>query len=350
MRRVLLSASILVFLALFLSACAPELFESTTLAQFLANEEREHSKRLLRVSAAVKMNGVELCADRIKPLLGILFTDHKRFPKDQRVAAEDTLPVRENLTVAYVVPGLPAAIGGLRPRDEIIKIAGTPIMSSTNGFRKTERIQQATEIFRRSGQGPINLQILRSGEHLILTLNPILACDYPVNLVNDYSVNGFADGDEIGITTGMLRFVNNDSELALVIGHEMAHIVLGHTGYGSRQNGHSILHGMMAGVLLNATFPTPQRNRGRAFTGMAGNTDRFTSSRDFSGRLASFQDLEREANNLGLYFAQGAGYDVSQAVNLWRRLSTKFLCQVPGSQYGGNYPPPRRIPSDADFY
>jgi predicted Zn-dependent protease len=43
------------------------------------------------------------------------------------------------------------------------------------------------------------------------------------------AVNAFADGEKVVITKGMMRFVENDRELSLVIAHEMAHNAMGHT-------------------------------------------------------------------------------------------------------------------------
>lgn len=49
-------------------------------------------------------------------------------------------------------------------------------------------------------------------------------------VINDNSVNAEAQGSRIGIYVGMLKNVRNDSEMALVLGHELAHGRLGHSG------------------------------------------------------------------------------------------------------------------------
>ena len=45
------------------------------------------------------------------------------------------------------------------------------------------------------------------------------------------SVNAWTDGGSVWITRGMMRFVKNENELALVVAHEMAHAYLGRTDY-----------------------------------------------------------------------------------------------------------------------
>ena len=53
-------------------------------------------------------------------------------------------------------------------------------------------------------------------------------CSYPVRLVNDQIINAFADGKNIIVTAGLMRFVESDDELALIVGHELAHNTMEH--------------------------------------------------------------------------------------------------------------------------
>ena len=67
-----------------------------------------------------------------------------------------------------------------------------------------------------------------------MNITPVKACDYTVLLANDEKMNAFADGKGIGITTGMMRFVEDDTELSLVMSHELAHNVMSHVGVKKR--------------------------------------------------------------------------------------------------------------------
>jgi len=52
---------------------------------------------------------------------------------------------------------------------------------------------------------------------------------YRVIVYDAEFVQAFAlPGDEIGLTTGLLKFIHNEAELACVLGHEIAHYQLGH--------------------------------------------------------------------------------------------------------------------------
>lgn len=49
-----------------------------------------------------------------------------------------------------------------------------------------------------------------------------------INIINSGLINAWTDGESVNITVGMLNFIKNNDELALVIGHEIGHVILGH--------------------------------------------------------------------------------------------------------------------------
>jgi len=48
-------------------------------------------------------------------------------------------------------------------------------------------------------------------------------------IVDTPMVNAWTNGSYIAITTGMLKFLHNNDEIAFVLGHELGHVLLGHT-------------------------------------------------------------------------------------------------------------------------
>ena len=61
-----------------------------------------------------------------------------------------------------------------------------------------------------------------------LSDNRKTSCSVPVKVVEDRNINAYADGKTAYINTGMIDFSGNDEELAVIIGHEMAHNILMH--------------------------------------------------------------------------------------------------------------------------
>lgn len=132
------------------------------------------------------------------------------------------------------------------------------------------------------------------------------------NLVEDQSVNAFAlPGGKVVIYTGILPFTRNDAGLAVVIGHEIAHVIANH---GAERMSQGLL-AQMGGVALSealAVAPGQTRNLFLQAFGMGAQV----------GVLLPFSRLqESEADHMGLVFMAMAGYDPREAVQFWTRMS-----------------------------
>ncbi|MBI1864464.1 MAG: M48 family metalloprotease, partial [Nitrospirae bacterium] len=125
---------------------------------------------------------------------------------------------------------------------------------------------------------------------------------YKVYTGEDQQENAFADGTAITITKGLLRAAESEDELALVLGHEIAHNVLGHP-----QN-------------------TPQHVRWALLLQQVGTA----FLKDDGARLAVLgltqavkgahtRPQETEADRLGTQIAFNAGYDPIRGTSFFRR-------------------------------
>ena len=110
-------------------------------------------------------------------------------------------------------------------------------------------------------------------------------------------------GNGVYVTTGLLEFLRSDDELAVVLAHEMAHDSLGHF---TRKQVQAVA-GLLAEVAITV------------FTGIGtgGALARL-------GEMAFAGGMERDADELGLYMAGRAGYDVSVAPELWKRFAAEL--------------------------
>jgi predicted Zn-dependent protease len=127
-------------------------------------------------------------------------------------------------------------------------------------------------------------------------------CDYQLVIENSGDVNAYADGDRILVTRGMMRFAAEDQELALVIGHELGHNTMGHQ---SKKTTNAML-GLAADLLAAAAKVNTQG----AFSKM--------------GAQAYSQDIEREADYVGMYYLARSGYPIDGAAAFWRRMATEY--------------------------
>ncbi|MFN2432074.1 MAG: M48 family metalloprotease, partial [Gemmatimonadota bacterium] len=165
-------------------------------------------------------------------------------------------------------PRGPAADADLLPGDQILAVAGSPVT-------RIEDVQaRAAE---RTPGVPLSLRVFRGGQQHRVVVVPRLRARAIDVVVTDqpWVVNAFARRDGVFVPTGILQLLPTDHELAVVIGHELAHLVRGH---------------------LAASYRTA---RGAAFS----------------------RDLEREADRVGLELAHRAGYHPAAGVNLWSTLA-----------------------------
>ncbi len=133
-----------------------------------------------------------------------------------------------------------------------------------------------------------------------MPLEPI--CDYVFALDPSDELNAYANGEAVVVTQGMLRFAQRDEDLALVLGHELAHNTQRHMDK-QRQNQAA---GALVGGLLGA---------------LAGINLADTGARVGAGAYS--QEFESEADYIGAYYAARAGYEVRGSADLWRRMAVR---------------------------
>ena len=133
------------------------------------------------------------------------------------------------------------------------------------------------------------------------------------NLVQDNSANAFCmPGGKIVVYEGLLPITQDESSLAIVLGHEIAHAVAKH----SAEQLSTQVKQQMGKKLLSAAL---------SVAGVSNMTSLLTQGA-FSlgsklGSLKYSRDNESEADYMGLVFAALAGYDPSVAVTFWQRMA-----------------------------
>jgi predicted Zn-dependent protease len=149
---------------------------------------------------------------------------------------------------------------------------------------------------------------------------PYVYQEYVPIVIHDQAINAFAaPGGFVFITTGMLDFVINEDELALILAHELSHVELNH-GVSAVTNAE--------GAKLMSQFVGD-------ITGGAGMSQLVDGLLDF-GEKGYDVSVEAEADARGLFIAQQAGYDPTVFPPLMERLK-----KVVGHYGGEGYPKER---------
>ena len=132
------------------------------------------------------------------------------------------------------------------------------------------------------------------------------------NLVKDDQVNAFCmPGGKIVVYEGLLKLVSSDDELAVVVGHEVAHAVAKHSNERMSQQ---MIAQYGAKILTQALS-----NKSEAIQ-KAGSTI-YGLGAQYGVTLPFSRKHETEADYMGLIFMTMAGYDPNVAITFWQKMS-----------------------------
>lgn len=153
--------------------------------------------------------------------------------------------------------------------------------------------------------------ILKAGAELCGVLIPAdEPCLYDVRVdENQKQINAFADGKNIIVTQAMMNFIESDEELAVILGHELAHNMMQHID-AQKTN---LVTGALLGSVLDAVAKSQGVNTGSGFSKMGTQV----------GALRYSKAFEAEADYVGLYITARAGFNINNAAHFWRRMSVR---------------------------
>jgi len=270
--------------------------EANRMYEMTAEREQKMSKRVFDLATPLLINNADLCEDNTSYIISMSVANVESYSGRRREVMRTLYELDERLRVTIVGREGPAHIAGIRAGDIILAVNDI----------ETPRGQDAKEYFKvhmsplvESGK-PIKFSLLRNTEKITAYVQPVMACDYPVHLVANGDINAYATGTSISINTGLLNAFESDSIVGMVVGHELAHNIMGHREKKELEYWKDIF---VMKVLNNST-----------------GTNVGTVYANFS-YLDSSVDLEFEADYVGLYLTARAGLEYEGAPAFLRRLA-----------------------------
>jgi len=226
--------------------------------------QKTETDRLLNVGWRILSENANLCP-KTRISLGLRTHSLDTYPKQMRDSAATALAADDSPRVLHVIDDSPAALAGIKTGDIILGDDGEPAKFKSKIWKDSLSD---------------NLVDVKRGEEVLsLPITPSTVCDYSIQLSNTSVINAYANGRKITVTTGMLNFVESDDELALIIGHELAHNTMAH-------------------------IPKTIGNYIVSFGGT-----RYT------------RPFESEADYVGMYYLVRAGYSPEGVEKFWQRLA-----------------------------
>ena len=139
------------------------------------------------------------------------------------------------------------------------------------------------------------------------------------NLVDDSAINAWCmPGGKIVFYTGILPVAQNETAIAAIMGHEVAHALANH---GQQRMSAGMLQ-QIGAVAGNVAIQDPQK--------VAVFNQAYGVGTNLAGILPFSRSHETEADRIGLYLMAIAGYNPDEAAQLWVRM---------GEASGGQAPP-----------
>jgi predicted Zn-dependent protease len=165
-----------------------------------------------------------------------------------------------------------------------------------------------------STDAAMNARVRKVGERIAAAVgNQMPNAQWEFVVFDSKDVNAFAlPGGKVGVYTGLLKLASSDDELAVVMGHEIGHVIARHGA--ERMSEQMVIQGLGAlGSAYAQSKYTPETVQlfQTAYGGVA------TVGRILPHSRAN----ETEADHMGVVFAANAGYNPEAAIGFWQKMS-----------------------------
>ena len=155
----------------------------------------------------------------------------------------------------------------------------------------------------------ITITVVRQNQPITVNVPLTLACAFTIDVGNAQHLNAYADGRRILLTRGLLDWLSNDEDVAVIIAREIAHNVLQHAKQLQQV-------ATLSSVIDNLLLFKPDQ----------------AAANSGNGIKIVLEKMDQEADRLALFMLARAGYDLANFVNVMQRLA-----QAPNASLANSY-------------
>lgn len=262
---------------------------------------RELDARVATIGHRLAVSAVDLCEERAW-LPGLALHDLSQYGAGYRAAAIDAFGLDAGPGVLALAAGGPAERAGVRRDDIVVGLDDAALPAGgdagTRSFERMEAILDALDAAFADGAAAIGIR--RGGDAIRIEVRAEQGCASRFQLIPSRRLNALADGRYVQVTSAIGDYVESDDELAAVLAHELAHNILRHR---ARLDAAGVRRGVLGNFGRNARL---------------------------------IRETEEEADRLGAYLLDRAGYDLDIALAFWERFGRRGL-NVFGSPTHGSW-------------
>lgn len=193
---------------------------------------RQQDVRLAAVVDRLALAATPRCAERAGRT-GLVLHALDQYAPASRPAVAAEFALGATAGVMAVVPGSPAAVAGVRPDDRLLAADGAAVARVTAGPATYATVAGTLDALdAATSDGAMTLRLERAGAAVTLALTTPPACRVRAVLTGDTRAQASTDGLYLKLSAGLLAELpataEGDAELAAVVAHELAHVILGH--------------------------------------------------------------------------------------------------------------------------
>lgn len=241
-------------------------------------------QRVTTIGYRLVTSAGDLCADKV-PVPGFAVHDLSQYRSDEQAVVEETFRFDGAPLVLAVAPDSPAAAAGIQVGDALIRIGTEPVAPAPRGTANSyARVSALLSQLDSAGHsGVLALELRRKQQVLTVTAALRDGCRTRFQTKVSNAIDAKADGRYVEVNTGLITFAGNEDELAAIMAHELAHNILHHR---ARLDAAGVSRGILGQFGKNARL---------------------------------IRETEDEADRLGVYLMDRAGYPPQAAIAFWTR-------------------------------
>jgi predicted Zn-dependent protease len=169
----------------------------------------------------------------------------------------------------------------------------------------------------------VGTKIQKAVEHFMAENNmsdELEGYQWEFNLIDENIVNAWCmPGGKVAFYTGIMPICRDETGVAVVMGHEVAHAIANH---GRERMSQGLMQQMGGVALQTALAEQPAATQGLFMTA-------YGVAATYGAVLPYSRLHESEADKMGLIFMAMAGYDPSAAPGFWKRMAENSKGEAP---------------------
>lgn len=182
--------------------------------------------RVAQIDWRMSTSAARLCTDTSSGV-GLRIDSLDAYSRADRNAVGGALGLGPLPQVSSVAHGSPSELAGVAVGDDLVAINGIAVgeaIAPIDGNATADKVETALSQLPLSQ--PATLLLARDGRELEISLTPVVRCDFVAVVDIDDGIKAYSDRGGLALTTGLISFAGSADRLALIFGHEMAHVLL----------------------------------------------------------------------------------------------------------------------------